>query len=183
MTNIMDLFTFVFPALLVYLAFRLIIIRKSKINFAKEFFLLTFATYIFALIFIVWIKGGMPSEYLRYNYIPFKTILNYLDFHSIQISLLNIIGNLLITAPLGFYAVFQIRLFKNINIIFYALIISMSIEMVQLLLFLFGMGARTIDIDDVILNTAGCTAGYYITKFLYLKFTNNSELKSNERGM
>ncbi|MFB9325800.1 VanZ family protein [Paenibacillus aurantiacus] len=146
----------------------------------RELYIYTFSAYVFALIFIVWIYGSMPMAALNYNLVPFKTILGYASYPSVNIAIKNVIGNLILTVPLGIYAWFKIRLFQVNSIFYYALIISFIFEGVQLLLYWIGLGARSIDVDDVILNTIGCIAGYYITSFVFRVYTHNKKKKVKE---
>ncbi|QKS47533.1 VanZ family protein (plasmid) [Paenibacillus cellulosilyticus] len=120
------------------------------------------------LILIVWVKGSsIHTTRLLYNFVPFRTIANYADFSSTRIAMNNLLGNFLLTAPLGFYSVFGIRLLpRSVNIVIYAILLPIIIEGVQLLLFTAGIGMRSVDIDDVILNALGCMLGYSLTKII-----------------
>ncbi|USB34953.1 VanZ family protein [Paenibacillus sp. YPG26] len=142
--------------------------------------------YCITLIYIVWIRGNMPSDRFLHNFIPFKTILSYLEFHSIRVAIQNVLGNLLLIFPMGAFAFYNIRLMKGTGVFIYALLISIIIELGQFLLFLVGISGRVIDIDDIILNTSGCIAGFYIVRFLHKKLgiPNSSHLnKSTKRGI
>lgn len=83
------------------------------------------------------------------------------------IALKNIIGNIIITVPLGFFTYFKIKVFPKINIFLYSLIIPFVIELVQFLLFIQGIKTRTIDIDDIILNSIGILLGYFFTRLFF----------------
>ncbi|PZD97573.1 hypothetical protein DNH61_01495 [Paenibacillus sambharensis] len=183
MAILYDMSTFVFPLLLIYVFIRLFYIRKAKINFMRELFLTSFYIYLFSLIFIVWIRGSGHNEQLQYNFIPLKTIIDYIGFNSKFIALQNIIGNILITLPLGFYAVFIFRPFKDIKAIVCFFIFSVTIELGQYLLFKLGLGSRSVDIDDVILNTTGSAAGYYIAKILSLRLNTAGYLNNSRKGL
>ncbi|CAM4431662.1 VanZ family protein [Paenibacillus alkaliterrae] len=183
MRLLLDVLLFVCPAMFVYLAVRLMLIRKIKFHFKREVLMVTFMVYIFALIFIVWIRGSRPAEDLMYNFIPFQTIWGYLQFELPFVAVQNIVGNIVITAPLGFYAVFNIRLFRGMSIAAYALFIPITIEFVQFLLFKLNIGMRSVDIDDVLLNSAGCLIGYYITRFFYNRYARPNGLIDSKRGI
>ena len=99
------------------------------------------------------------------NIIPFKTILFYLrGLSNSYVSILNILGNLFLFMPLGFFVP---QLFKKINKWYYICIIgfcfSLCIEVSQLLLL-----RGIFDIDDVILNLFGCILGYILKEIYFL---------------
>ncbi len=159
--------------LIFYLALRGIycVVNKSKFNIKKEILPCIFACYIGALICIL-ITRNMHSHienvegvlFLRivlgnieardFNLIPFKTLSTQIgDILSgnLQFSpLLNIVGNFIVFAPLP---VFIKLVNKRIKSIFALLISFVSIIAVEVIQYLIG---RAADIDDVILNMAGC---------------------------
>lgn len=79
--------------------------------------------------------------------------------------------------PFGFYYYFNLRIMPKINIAIYAVVIPIIIESIQLLMYFINLGMRAVDIDDVILNSAGIIIAYYITKSLYLKKRNPAKLR------
>ncbi|MFT8317903.1 MAG: VanZ family protein [Sporolactobacillus sp.] len=90
------------------------------------------------------------------NIIPFHTILSDL-FISAEVTIIQIIGNLLLLMPLGFFILY-FKMASQRKMIFLAFCVSMIIELTQLLQafiaskYAWGLG-RACDIDDVILNT------------------------------
>ncbi len=81
---IMDLVSFSGLLILIYLPIRIIylLFKKKSVFSWKELFTLTYVFYMFSLIFIVWVKNNLHTNYLLYNFIPFKTIVNYFMFDS-----------------------------------------------------------------------------------------------------
>ncbi|HUS03473.1 MAG TPA: VanZ family protein [Chitinophagaceae bacterium] len=78
----------------------------------------------------------------------------------------NIIGNIILFIPLGiflFYSSFSLE-----RAIIIAFCCSVSIELMQLISREFG-NYRTVDIDDIILNTFGALAGFIIIKKIRTK--------------
>lgn len=169
MRYLLNMSLFVLPVLFLYLFIRISLIKRIKFNIIRDILRIAFAIYISSLIFIVWIDSSIHKDYLSYNIIPFKTIISYIKIGMSTIGLKNIIGNIIITAPLGFFAFCKVRIIPKINIVMYSLIIPFIIELVQFLLYLQGFGARSVDIDDIILNSLGILAGYFLTKLLFGK--------------
>lgn len=181
-----DLLTFVGPILLFYLLIRVFFIKKFKINIIKEFVRISFIAYISALIFIVWISHSLPADYLLYNFIPFKTIFNYITDLFIAKNptnaLINIFGNILITLPIGLYAYIFWRDLSKAKLILFAISIPLIIETVQYLLFLGKLGRRTVDIDDVILNSSGILMGYYFIMYFFKKIPKKLQKLNSYKG-
>ncbi|HUS00686.1 MAG TPA: VanZ family protein [Chitinophagaceae bacterium] len=78
----------------------------------------------------------------------------------------NIIGNILLFIPLGiflFYSSFSLE-----RVIIIAFSCSVCIELIQLISTEFG-NYRTVDIDDILLNTFGALAGFIIIKKMRTK--------------
>lgn len=106
------------------------------------------------------------------NYIPFKSIFcSVLDVFrngSIHNFIYQVIGNIILFIPLGFFIKFfmqdkKVFLRSLISIIF----ISCSIESFQgLANYGLGINYRSVDIDDIILNVTGGLLGYLIAKYL-----------------
>ena len=69
-----------------------------------------------------------------------------------------VVGNFIMLLPLGIYLPLLYRNIKNLfTVTFAAMLVSVSIELMQL-----ASNFRITDIDDVILNTAGASAGFII---------------------
>lgn len=169
MVSILDLLIFAAPITLVYFIIRLSLFKIFRINWIKESIKTSFIFYISTLVFIVWIYGPVHTQYLLYNIIPFKSIVSYVSEMPSNIAIKNLLGNILICIPLGFYYYFKFRVFAKLNILVYAVFIPVIIEFIQLLLFVSNLGMRTVDIDDVILNCTGILIGYYMTQSLFQK--------------
>ena len=96
---------------------------------------------------------------------PQKTIIKE---HTIQ----NIIGNIILFIPLGIFLPLLIDKYRCINkVILAAFICSVSIELIQLILRQFEI-YRSVDIDDVILNTLGALLGFMIVNKFYFNKKN-----------
>ena len=139
------------------------IIRSDRKNFRlyEELFNLTFIVYLLVLFELVTsqdlVGGGT-------NLIPFKEILRY-DLTSIAF-LKQVIGNILLFVPLGYFVSHYCKLRSVIGITIVSLLSSATIEITQHFI------GRSVDIDDVILNVLGGIVGY-----LLYKITRNIEEK------
>lgn len=83
--------------------------------------------------------------------------------HSAQ----NVIGNIILFMPLGiFLPLLSKKYYSAVNVFLLAFVCSVSIELTQLLLRQFEI-YRSVDIDDVILNTSGAMLGFLIINKFY----------------
>jgi len=101
-----------------------------------------------------------------YNLIPFKTIGAYFvhlfsgDINT-NIPIRNLIGNLLILMPLGFYLPFFARKAENIK----TFIISVAALIIVIEVMQFVTISGSLDIDDFILNFTGSLIGFFVCKY------------------
>ena len=105
-----------------------------------------------------------------YNIIPFSSIKELLTSeYGLGYGLYNILGNFLMLTPLAILLPLLFKKYKkNIRFIFTILLVSILIEVLQLLI-----GKGCFDIDDIILNTSGAIIVYFIFKIkLVDKFVN-----------
>lgn len=102
----------------------------------------------------------------QYNLIPFKTIDLYLfGFDKLNFIIIfnNLLGNVLVFMPLGFFLpMFFARLRKLKWLTFVSFLCTAAVEVTQLI---FKVGS--FDVDDLILNTLGGVVGYLV--FLILE--------------
>jgi glycopeptide antibiotics resistance protein len=100
------------------------------------------------------------------SYVPFKTILNYLSGEPTwNIAIRNIVGNIILFVPLGFFLQFFCRSITWKFVLLATFIISVVIEITQ---GIFRVGI--FDIDDILLNVFGAIIGYGIYVCLKLIF-------------
>ena len=130
--------------------------KKEEFVLHKELLLLSFVVYILCLFRIVTYQdittvGGN-------NFIPFKEILRY-EFGA-RLFVKNIIGNVLLFVPYGFFTALYVDIKKSRSAFFLVLLASVAIEVTQL-----GIG-RVFDVDDIILNVLGGMIGFYIYRIL-----------------
>lgn len=99
----------------------------------------------------------------NHNFIPFKSIVDTVNYGSISIVLKQIAGNVLLFIPLGFAIPILFFKIANIKTIVIGFTVSLAIELIQATSGVFlGFNYRSCDIDDLILNTIGTIIGLSI---------------------
>ena len=104
---------------------------------------------------------------LTTNFIPFETILRYINYSQYfnwEIIIVNLLGNLLILLQWAFTAITIEEIPKSMDYYLFGLFASLAVETVQ---FIFTVGSA--DIDDLILNTMGAWLGYLAYKGILIK--------------
>lgn len=142
--------------ILVSLRIAYLIRNKQHLILYQELVMLSFIIYILCLFQIVTFQDDVVWN--NNNFIPFKEILRYKI--GSRLFFRNIIGNLLLFMPFGFFTSHYLKVKKSYSIILLTLIASVSIETVQMAI------GRIFDIDDIILNISGGICGYLIYKIL-----------------
>ncbi|MEG0025787.1 MAG: VanZ family protein [Bacilli bacterium] len=129
--------------------------NRKSVEIYKELLMLLFIIYIMFLFYVVTFQDVTWSTS---NLIPFKEILRY-EFGS-RLFFLNVIGNMLMFIPYGFFIGYILKTKKITTAIILAVIASMTIEITQLQV------GRVFDIDDIMLNVVGVILGFYLYRFL-----------------
>ena len=124
---------------------------RKRVVLHTELLTLVFIIYILCLFHIVTFQD---INYGTNNFIPFKEIFRY-DINSTKF-IKNIVGNIMMFIQYGFFASYYLKNRKFSTIFILTLIVSLTIEIVQLNI------GRVFDIDDVILNTIGGITGYLL---------------------
>lgn len=159
--TIISVFQEIWPVILIF-SVALVIFRLSylfshhkKIYFYKEIITLGFFVYILCLFYVVTFQDvGWSTS----NYVPFKEMFRY-DIGS-KLFYKNVVGNLIMFLPYGFFVSYFLKLKNPIMILVLALVSSVTIETTQLLI------GRVFDIDDILLNITGGLIGFYLYRFL-----------------
>ena len=125
--------------------------KKEEFVLHKEILLLTFVLYILCMFQVV--TSQDINTVSGNNFIPFKEIFRY-DFGS-RLFVKNIIGNVLMFIPYGFFATMYADLRKNKSAFFLVALASLSIECTQLMI------GRIFDVDDILLNVLGGMIGFW----------------------
>ena len=148
------------------------VVKNKRINIAREIILFIFFVYFLFLLLLTIFKGGrieFSNQFNSYMYrehgllgiinvVPIKETINTF-MHSetgMRNSLRNLIGNILVFMPLGFFIPLLFDKFNNLKkVLKVGCLSSLAIELSQLF-----VGSNVCDIDDVIYNTLGALAGF-----------------------
>ena len=166
-----------FAIYLIIFMFKLTIKRKSLAsNFFKKELMTFILVMYFAFVFGVTLCPLRISSVLYpidpvINLNPFSILDYRLDYYSI----INIVGNIILLAPLPTIMILNgFEKFKKVSIVLIvAISISITIEILQLLQAYAGLvySPRATDILDLILNTLGAIVGVLVFN-IYQKFSN-----------
>lgn len=157
---ITDIFEYIWPMIVIVVtilsSIRIMYLINTKNNFKlyEELISLSFVIYILSLFYLVTFQD---VNYGTSNFTPFKEMFRY-DIGS-NLFFKNILGNILLFAPLGFYVGYYTKSKKSIPVFIVIAISSTVIEFTQLNI------GRTFDIDDIILNVLGGILGFLLYKF------------------
>ena len=130
--------------------------NKQKIILSNEMMMLTFIVYILCLFQIV-TKGDVSSIH-GVNVTLFKELTRYQI--GTRLFYRNIIGNIIMFIPFGFFTSYYLKLNKKRFIFYLTLIVSIVIELIQLKI------GRAFDVDDIILNMVGSLLGYLLYRVM-----------------
>ena len=128
---------------------------KEPFKYYEEMLKLGFMIYIITLFYVVTFQDVSWSTS---NFIPFKEIFRYQLFSPSFIR--NVAGNLLMFMPYGFFISYFLKLDKKKHIMFFSLLVSLTIEITQLII------GRVFDVDDILLNVIGGLLGYFIYRLV-----------------
>jgi glycopeptide antibiotics resistance protein len=133
------------------------------INFVSwAYFLVVIGLTIFPIPYFADLSGLKASDQIslvfsRINWVPFYNWGGY----SGRSQLFEIVNNILLTIPFGFLINFFVKLNWK-NILWVSIASGLAIETSQFIMSLFFGPYRTVDINDVILNTMGSLIGYLL---------------------
>lgn len=140
--------------LVVMIAMRITYIRVNheKFIFYKEFMNLIFIVY--AMLLFQLLTDTELNTTSGVNLVPFTEILRYkVGTHAFY---MNVIGNILIFLPFGYFVSSYVRASKISHILFISLLTSFTIEFIQHYI------GRSFDIDDILLNVVGSILGFLL---------------------
>lgn len=133
---------------------------KHMRAFGKVLFVLYIGFVVWFLIFSDWYgRTGTMREY-RYNLELFKEIKRFWEYRDQlgYIALIkNVLGNIVIFIPFGFFMPMASKYRSFFLTTFYSFVLSMGVEAFQ-----FVTKVGSFDVDDLLLNTIGGVTGYII---------------------
>lgn len=150
---------FICSVIMVILRIAYLVKNRQKFILYKEFFMFVFVIYMMCLFYVVTFQDIDANGISGYNIVPFREMFRYRI--GSQLFFKNVIGNLIMFVPFGFFTAYIIRETKLRWVLLITLIVSITIEVTQTQI------GRVFDIDDVILNIMGGIIGYYIFSFVY----------------
>lgn len=145
------------PTLVIFLTIIILLRVFTILNTSKKFvlheeiLLLLFITYILFLFELVTSRDVYMNGT---NLVPFREMFRYPvgseNFNR------QVIGNILLFMPFGFFATYYTKIKKISSISFMSLLVSLTIEVVQKYI------GRSFDVDDIILNVVGGILGFLV---------------------
>ena len=144
-------------------------------KFARPILWTIFLIYCFVLVYVLFLSRGTRvgftyAEYMRRftNFIPFKTIIEYVQRYSDgywRLATLNLLGNLALFVPMGMaLPCISKKLNRFWKVTLTVLGVVVLVEIAQGV-----MRVGSIDIDDVIFNVVGAMVGYGIIAIPFIK--------------
>ncbi len=126
--------------------------HRDNIYFYKEFW--SFVAVIYLILLYELVTRVDINNFAGVNLVPFREIMRY-ELGS-RMFYISVIGNIVLFVPFGYIVSSYIKPKKIFSVLLIPVIVSLTIELVQLKI------GRSFDIDDIILNTIGCLIGYLI---------------------
>lgn len=144
----------------------------------KSILWILFVLYLMLLITIIFFKYGFSmslvllqetDRLVMSNFIPLKTIIHYCRTSSIDLTIREVLGNIIAFTPMGFLLPFLFNRIKGVvKISIISFIISLFFEVIQLI-----TNLGSFDVDDMILNVLGAIIGFMVYIAVINKFREN----------
>lgn len=138
--------------------------RKESVKKIRILGTVLFAAYLVLLVYLLFFAeryGRGTDAGRRINLAPLREIrrfLNSRDTLGVRAVFLNVYGNVLLFVPFGAILPVLHRNFRKFPVtLICGILLSVSVELMQYI-----SCRGSCDVDDVLLNTLGCTAGYVI---------------------
>lgn len=151
---------------IVLLAICVVIMIIKKVRLSKLLLHLSFGLYLAVIIAVCFfpIYFSDTAEDVANNFIPFKSIADSLrdsvGTHT-PYGFVSVFGNFVMLMPLGIFLHFYVKNFKGRLLGIF--LFSVAIEAIQFIIgLIIGYNYRSMDIDDVLLNTLGGIIFYVI---------------------
>ena len=159
LTNGLKVYLKVLPIMIIITVF-LIYIIKSKIRLLYFIGVQAIVLYLICLIELVLFPLPSPNKIATLHgykgqFIPFNFIFDIAEDRSLE-SILQVILNVLMTVPFGFFLKFFLNI-KRRNIVIMTFLLTLTIELAQLtgLFFTYPGSYRLFDVDDMMMNILG----------------------------
>ena len=137
---------------------------SNREKILKIIIFIVFVFYILLMIKVLFLSR-VPAD-RSFNLIPFQSVIEFLAGNTENartFSYANLVGNIAIFVPIGFYiSFFRRESHKDNSVAICMLIVFVASLLTEIIHWVFGIG--TADIDDVILNCIGGFAGILVCK-------------------
>ncbi len=166
--------------------------KYKDISYQRELLFNLFILYCISVITVAFpiefrFRGLVGGNYLGINIIPFMDMVRdfqhntYFSFgFRLRILFKNLIGNFLLLLPLGLFLPILWSKFRSLRkTVFMGFTVSVAIELLQLFFSYIGLGFRSLDIDDLILNTFGTVIGYIIYDKILVRYNSHLQLTAD----
>ncbi|MBN8253494.1 VanZ family protein [Priestia flexa] len=135
---------------------------KTKKKVKQGLFFL-FIIYGVALIYVTLIKENEQVYGQAMNLSLFSTIKLMWDSGNLELAVVNVLGNIVMFAPVGMFIPLFMKSFDGfIQVFVTGFLISFTIEILQ-----YELTERVFDIDDILLNSIGTLVGWILVKLLF----------------
>lgn len=169
-------------ATIVWLLWRIYLWRRNGGNLSREF-----GIAVLFLVSLLMVRVTLfPLKIIFYDWrsvislVPFASITQLIRYTATITAVENIVGNILLFMPIGLLLPLLFNRIRRFGaFIWRAAVISVAIEATQLF-----SRARTVDIDDVILNTTGAALGFvmYLAGAAIAKRSTNGSMLLDRLG-
>ncbi|SEU09198.1 VanZ family protein [Paenibacillus sp. NFR01] len=152
--------------------------KKRKRNVGQYFIIITFSIYLLCVIQLVFFPIEVNiGKYA--NLTPWYKTINFIPLLTIDI--ITFILNIIMLIPLGVYLPLLHKKFESLkNVAYSGFFLSLSIEVLQMMIRIICGNGRSTDINDLIANTVGAVLGYIVINGL-LKRSNGNHIWSKLR--
>lgn len=144
----------VLVSVVIIVSLRVAYLIKNRGHFVLYQELLELASIIYVLILFQIVTNQDVVSWSTNNFIPFREIFRYKI--GSRLFLKNVVGNMLLFLPYGFFASYYLKEEHPRLILFLTLVGSCVIETVQMSI------GRVFDVDDIFLNAVGGLLGFYL---------------------
>lgn len=144
----------VLVSVVIIVSLRVTYLIKNREHFVLYQELFKLASIIYVLILFQIVTNQDVVSWSTNNFIPFREIFRYKI--GSRLFLKNVVGNMLLFLPYGFFASYYLKEEHPGLILFLTLVGSCVIETVQMSI------GRVFDVDDILLNAVGGLLGFYL---------------------
>ena len=180
------LFLFLLTILILYGWILNFVIKRNQNSFWQVLLQSSFFVYIFMVLsltgyFILFreltYSGWWQKMIQRFERRDHVNLELFEIFRIYKITDKQILGNFVMLLPLGIYLpLLYKKISRFVPVLLVSLLVAVFIEVLQL-----ATSFRSVDIDDVLLNTSGACLGYMLYKFVKLSFRENRISQSSQK--